>query len=491
MKLLEDAWVPIGNQQTITLQTLLTQAGDWQISLPRDDMEMACLQLLICLVQSLFTPPDGETLKQRIKIPLTPDQYQAGIDGKESWFDLSHPDQPFMQTRGVKSKELTPMAKLFAGLDSSTSSVFVNEPGLADRLCPSCTSIGLYNQANNAPSFGGGFKGSLRGGTPISTLVLDKLQETKDGLRQRIWRNVLPEDTLNTFMPWYMETRQQKPNWVDPIKVGDVIHNNQIGLLRGLFWQPAHIELAEDEEGGLCDCCGRASNSLYIGFKKEKFVYEIKYTWPHPHSPRNYKLTRGERTEKFASFTTTAPAWTQLTGFIIEDGDARSGHIPAPVVTQAKKMSSRQNPFHLMVGGYRNNQAAILERRHDLFAIAKGWEDHNEDLVRIVNDGKVYVDTLRKKLYGVSKKANINLHDTAESLFYSHTESLVHTMLRDMDFEESKKAFDEYHQKLAKISMAIFDQLVQPYREIPSMIRTLAIAERSLKKAFKELREEG
>ena len=230
MKLLEDAWIPIGNQQTITLQTLLTQAVDCQISLPRDDMEMACLQLLICLVQSLFTPPDTETLKQRIKIPLTTDQYQAGIDGIESWFDLSHPDQPFMQTRGVKSKELTPMDKLFAGLDSSTSSVFVNEPGLADRLCPSCTSIGLYNQANNAPSFGGGFKGSLRGGTPISTLVLDRLHETKDGLRQRIWRNVLSEDMLNTFMPWYMETHQQKPNWVDSINANDVIHNNQIGI---------------------------------------------------------------------------------------------------------------------------------------------------------------------------------------------------------------------------------------------------------------------
>ena len=44
MKLLEDAWIPIGNQQTITLKTLLTEEGDWQISLPRDDMEMACLQ---------------------------------------------------------------------------------------------------------------------------------------------------------------------------------------------------------------------------------------------------------------------------------------------------------------------------------------------------------------------------------------------------------------------------------------------------------------
>ena len=31
--------------------------------------------------------------------------------------------------------------------------------------------ITLFNQASNCPSFGGGFKGSLRGGAPITTLV--------------------------------------------------------------------------------------------------------------------------------------------------------------------------------------------------------------------------------------------------------------------------------------------------------------------------------
>ena len=489
MKLLVDSWIPVGNQQTISLQTLLTQKGGWQISLPRDDMEMACLQFLVCLVQSLFPPADQKALRQRINTPLTLEGFQSGINGKESWFDPAHPDQPFMQTLGVKSKELTEMAKLFAGLDSSTSSVFVNEPGLADRLCPSCTSIGLFNQANNAPSFGGGFKGSLRGGTPISTLVLEDTRETNDGLRQRIWKNVLPEDTLNTFMPWYFATRQQPPNWVDAIKAGDVIRSNQIGLLRGLFWQPAHIELAEGEKGGICDCCGRASDSLYAGFKKEKFVYDIQGTWPHPHSPRLLDLKK--KTEKFASFTKTAPAWTQLTGFIIEDGDAKSGHIPAPVVTQAKTMSDRLNPFHLMVGGYRNNQAAILERRHDLFNIAKGWEDHREEVANIVNIGKAYVDALRKKLYGVSKKAGINLCDAAESLFYNKTESLIHSMLREMDFGQSKAAFDDFHKQLDRISMDIFRQLVEPYREIPSMIKNLAIAERSLSKVFKEMQEGG
>jgi CRISPR system Cascade subunit CasA len=78
MKLLEDPWIPVGSQQSITLQTLLTEEGGWQLSLPRDDMEMACLQLLVRLAQALFTPPDRAALRQRLKTPLTTEDVFIG-----------------------------------------------------------------------------------------------------------------------------------------------------------------------------------------------------------------------------------------------------------------------------------------------------------------------------------------------------------------------------------------------------------------------------
>lgn len=483
MKLLEDPWIPVGNRRTIALQTLLTEDGGWQLSLPRDDMELACLQLLVCLVQTLFAPSDRAALRQRLKTPLTPEEYRTGIDGKESWFDLAHPEHPFMQTLGVKSKELTEMAKLFAGLTSSTSSVFVNEPGLADNLCPSCAAIGLFNQANNAPSFGGGFKGSLRGGAPITTLVLE------DDLRRRIWRNVLPEDRLAKLMPWHPETREQKPNWIAPVKAGEVFQFNQLGLLRGLFWQPAHIELAMSEQGGHCASCGKTGETLYAGFKKEKFVYEMKGVWPHPHSPRYWDLKKGEKLEKFASFTTIASAWTQLTSFIVEAADKKSGHIPAPTVSQFRDMSDIDTPLHMIVGGYRNNQAAILERRHEFFDLAKGWTDDDGTVKRIVDEGIGYLKALRGKLYGLSKKSGLNLHDAADKLFYRRTESIIHDLLREIDFSQVDAAFNRYHRQLSNISLEIFDQMVEPYQETPSLIKPVAIARRSLMKACKTLRE--
>ncbi len=62
MNLYRDAWIPVRGSdaafQLISLKRLLCQGEAWQISIPRDDMELACLQLLVSLVQVAFTPAD-------------------------------------------------------------------------------------------------------------------------------------------------------------------------------------------------------------------------------------------------------------------------------------------------------------------------------------------------------------------------------------------------------------------------------------------------
>jgi len=483
MNLLVDDWIPVQHQgifKHISLKTVLTQDEPWQISLPRDDMEIACLQLLVSLTQVLFIPKDGCELKVRIKQPITETEYVDAVEGRVEWFEMDHSEHPFMQVRGVKATELTDMAKLFAGLTGSTSSTFINEPNLASKLCSSCTVLGLFNQAMNCPGFGGGFKASLRGSAPISTLILG------DDLRQTLWQNVLCKSTLDDVMPWYEATKNEKPNWVEVVKPGQKISAHETGLLRGLFWQPAHIELVREEGSGVCDCCGN-ENQRYIGFNKEKFVYEFSGVWPHPHGPRVYKLAKGEREEKFLSFTTNAPSWTLLNQFLIKEDLEREGRTPAPVVTQARNISLNNGMLHLMVGGYRNNQASILERRHELFSIAKDWQNNDELISRIVDTGLAYKTELRKKLYGFFKATGAAVQDPAENRFYKQTEPLVHDMLRNMNFKEKKAAFDDYHQQLHETTRDIFNQVTEPYQNEPKMIQALAIARRGLNKSLAAL----
>ncbi|MCV5497829.1 type I-E CRISPR-associated protein Cse1/CasA, partial [Escherichia coli] len=56
MNLLIDNWIPVrprngGKVQIINLQSLYCSRDQWRLSLPRDDMELAALALLVCIGQ--------------------------------------------------------------------------------------------------------------------------------------------------------------------------------------------------------------------------------------------------------------------------------------------------------------------------------------------------------------------------------------------------------------------------------------------------------
>ena len=423
--LLTTAWVPIQHQgcyQKISVQQLLCGEQTGELCLPRDDMELACLQLLCAITQVLFTPKDKKQLGQYVTRPLTPEMYTEACQEKMDWFDLQHPKTPFMQIRGVKSVQPTAMDKLLAGVADGTNKTFVNPQGLGEALCGGCVAIALFNAANNSPSMGGGFKGSLRGSTPITVLIKG------NDLRQTVWLNVLTEDTAENVMPWYQDTKHQLPNYLDTIKAETKMPASAIGLNRGLLWQPAHFELLPVEEARHCNCCG-CVEPVYTGFNKAKFSYTIEGVWPHPLSSRTFSIKKGEKEERFPSFTTTAPTWTHLSRLVVDQKNDKEGQQAAPVIQQARTfMPSRK--IELIVGGYRNNQATILERRHELFSLAQGWDIHGETIQQIVNSGLAYKTALRKALYlfavGVKDKVHgsgVNLCNVVEDNYYQQTEN--------------------------------------------------------------------
>lgn len=488
--LLAESWIPIqhkGDRQKITLQQLLCGEKSGELCLPRGDLELACLQLLAAITQVCFTPPDRKILLSRLKKPLSDDEFQAGINDKATWFDLNHPDTPFMQIRGVKASKPTPMDKLLAGVADGTNKAFINPEGLAAGLCSSCTSIALFNMANNCPSMGGGFKGSLRGSAPITQLIKGP------DLRTTVWLNALHEQRLNNVLPWYSDTAQQKPNYVEPVEAGERIPVAKIGLTRGLFWQPAHFELLPAETTGGCSVCNTVA-PLFTGFNKAKFNYTIEGVWPHPLSARTFKITKGKREEKFPSFTTSAPGWTQLSRLVVAMESEKAGQNPAPVLEQARKELVKASRLQFVIGGYRNNQASVLERRHEFFSLADGWADHGKEIHRIIETGLGYKTALRKALYlfavGIKDKikgAGVNLCEQGDALFFQQTEQWVHQILGSIDFKTPQPAIDDLSQQLKSTVLRLFEQLTQSYRQEPKMLKALALARRSLNKSLADL----
>ena len=500
MDLLKDEWIPTrpqqsGQPQRIDLKTLLCRTEHWELALPRDDMEMAALQLLICLVQIALPPADERQWRERIAKPIDDGTLNAAIEPYSDWFQLDHPDFPFMQIPRVHAKEITPMEKLLPGLDTSTEGRFVNAPDMAIGLCGGCTAIALYNQANNAPSFGGGFKFGLRGTCPVSTFAQG------DDLRTTIWLNTLSLQTLSPQRLTSSPAQSQPPTWVEPIKEKTTIPATSIGLLRGLFWQPSHVKLSSSEASGQCSCCGQYTDHLYTGFYKAKFNYTIDGLWLHPHSPQSLSIKKGSPEIRYVGFTQPVPTWTQLSRYVvkrdidqIEKGE--QGQKPALVIQQLQKyLGGKAEKFELLAGGYRNNKAAVVERRHEVLTLSKGWERHTADLHQLLNHALAYRTALRKKLFvcsrGIKEKlkgAGLDLHELGETLFYRRTENLMLHHLAEIDFENVLPTYLELDKQLGNTCREIFDELTAPYQHDPELFRTITINRRSLQKELKENR---
>jgi len=395
MNLLKDPWIPVqdqGGAALITLEQVLCSNDDYRIALPRDDLELACLQLMICLTQVLFPPEDKKALLARLRQPMSPDEYAEGIQPFIDWFDLRHEQWPFMQVRGVKASKETSIQKLFPGLPAGDGShTFFTDASEVVAVSEPVAAIALFNQASNAPSFGGGnrggFKYGLRG-VPITTFIYQQ------SLRHTVWSNILHINHIQSkIIPGYVgPTEDDKPTWVDLIKEKSEVPASSIGLLRGLFWQPAHIELIFEDASATCDFLGINTETNIAKFYTNQFGFKTDGTWAHPHSPRIRKLNDNSIT--FLSFKTTAPAWTQLNHLLVASEDRREGHDPAEVVQQFKRDLAR--PSQLIVGGYHNKQATILERRHELFPLKPGWETGDEMVRKYVSSALEIKQILRK-----------------------------------------------------------------------------------------------
>ena len=353
MNLLSDPWIPVradggtGAFRLLTYRQLLCEPGNWQVSLPRDDLELACLQLLVCMTQAMFLPEDDQTLRKRLAEPMAPEAFDAGIAPCWDWFDLDHPTQPFMQSRGVKAAEDTPIQKLLVGMPEGNNHAFFNEAGEVRHLSGPLAAIALFNQAANAPSFGGGFKGSLRGGGPITTFVAGH------DLRETVWRNVLTRPRIQERQISMSRPGEDPPTWVRPIREKETIRWNEIGLVRGLFWQPALVELVRAEAPAPCDVLGGEAGPIYTGFRKEKFNFTVEGLWPHPHGAMTASTKKGALEWKFAAFTTTAPAWTLLSEFVVPQNanapGAKEGCVPAGPANQAARLDAGRP--ELLLGG--------------------------------------------------------------------------------------------------------------------------------------------
>jgi CRISPR system Cascade subunit CasA len=303
MNLLEDLWLPIRRRNGRRDWVSPCQLADPEIvsfDADRADFNGALMQFAIGLLQTT-TPVDSPSAwRQLLNSPPDEQQLREWFSPVVAAFAL-HGDGPrFMQDFELRAGDgvINPVAALLIESPGenalrNNSDHFVKR-GRVDAMCPACTATALFTLQTNAPAGGVGYRTGLRGGGPLTTLLL---KQPPRSLWQDLWLNVLERslhlsrsgDASNTAphfrFPWLAEIEAIQPgSETAPAQV----HPDQV------FWaMPRRIRL--DLEGvttGECDVCGRTSDKLIRQFVAKNYGLNYKGAWDHPLSP--YYEVKGE-----------------------------------------------------------------------------------------------------------------------------------------------------------------------------------------------------
>lgn len=298
MNLIEERWLRVtalnGEQQISPLE--VGDVGLLDIVALRPDFRGASYQLLIGLLQLAYAPRDVGQWRERYASPPSREALAEAFAPYTHAFVLHRDGSAFMQDFAlVEEANTLSVAELLidAGSDSN---LYFNKPVDAPGFCQSCFAQGLFALQINAPSGGRGIRTSLRGGGPLTTLLLPA--DKSATLWQKLWLNVLPQDALGypavtdlgDVLPWMKATRISEgaaacdttPETVHPLQA---------------WWSmPRRIRIDPGtvQAHGVCSLCGAQDVPLIRHYRHRHGGTNYTGTWQHPLTPY-YLDKKGEK----------------------------------------------------------------------------------------------------------------------------------------------------------------------------------------------------
>lgn len=301
MNLLEETWISVRRKNGAQDWIAPRQIGEPDIvalDARRPDFNGALIQFLIGLVQTATHMNSHAEWKQWYDAPPSVETLKHWFEQVESAFVFDGDGARFMQdfglrTAGVKDAEFNDIGALLIEAPGDNTlkenkDHFIKRGSVAG-LCPHCAATALFTLQTNAPSGGNGHFTSLRGGGPLTTLIVATPTRS---LWHTVWLNVRERASfmgsgggdankmeLHFIFPWLaaMQSIQPAGGKTAPIQTHP-LH---------VFWgMPRRIRLdLDDTVSGLCDACGRKTESLVTRYITKAKGFDYKGPWRHPLSP--------------------------------------------------------------------------------------------------------------------------------------------------------------------------------------------------------------
>lgn len=307
MNLIDAPWISIrrrsGARELIAPWQLTERHDDdpvLAVSSPRSDFDGALMQFLIGLLQTAFPPKDYDAWFDSYEDPPTPEGLREVMARHAHAFELSGDGACFMQDAGLidgEPKEIAALLIEAPGGNTLKNNLdhFIKRGGV-EVMCPACVASALYCLQTNAPSGGVGHRTSLRGGGPLTTLVMADPRADEAGIAATLWRNlwlnVLETSAFQNLsgnsacnqpadiFPWLSATRTSEA------KTGRATTPEDVNPLQMYWGTPRRIRLLPAQQTAeACDVCDSPREELYASYVTKNYGVNYEGPWRHPLSP--------------------------------------------------------------------------------------------------------------------------------------------------------------------------------------------------------------
>lgn len=268
---------------------------------PRPDFNGASHELLIGLLSTAAAPEDEDEWQDWWEKPPSPKAIEERFDVIAHAFDLDGPGPRFQQDldplEDVESKEKEVTALLIDAPGEQTlknnADLFVKRSN-APVLGRAAVAMALHTLSAYAPPGGSGHRTSLRGGGPMTTLIVSSHATYGDTLWGRLWPNVEtkeqararearpePVDSPESIFPWLGPTRTSNPKADGRPTTPADVHPLQV------YWgMPRRIRLIFGEtDGRRCGLTGAEASVVVGRYRTKKYGTNYSEGFRHPLTP--------------------------------------------------------------------------------------------------------------------------------------------------------------------------------------------------------------
>ena len=516
MNLICNAWIPVrcksGEEKRIAPWEVTTRYDDDPIvalAAPRPDFNGSLIQFLIGLLQTTCAPDSPRAWRTWLRDPPAPEELHAKFQPVEYAFEVDGDGLRFMQDPKLKLegvKAATPIGALLIDLPGENTiqrntDHFIKRGGIKN-LCSSCTATALFAMQTNAPSGGQGHRTGLRGGGPLTTLIMG------DTLWQTAWLNVLESTAFLAYsgdpaktepshrFPWLASIRtSEKGSITEKTTPLDAHPDQHYWAMPRRIWLLNESELLPQQ----CNICGMVGVKVYRQYLTKNYGVNYYGPWLHPLSP--YYIDKDNQPN---------PVHPQPGGIgyrhwlgLVENNVDNTRRI-ARVVEQYRKLQrTERTDGRLWAFGYdMDNMKARCWYDAEMpiiftsEAIETEYKGQVEAAIRAAQEVAVEVRRrVKSALFGPQAEIRGDL-SYLENRFWSETESAFYALLRRMRDalnvdEDVTPLLHEWHTTLARTARRIFDDASQPGDFNAADPRRTALAWNALNKALagKKLRD--